>query len=75
MMLVVHFHLIGGLGYKINSKTLVYSLIQRVLMTLSVLTFFSGVRIEVGEFCNSLTEVPCCEAVHGYCFLLVTGTR
>jgi len=40
--------------------TLVYSLIQRVLMTLSVLTFFSGVRIEVGEFCNSLTEVPCC---------------
>jgi len=40
--------------------TLVYSLVQRVLMTLLVLTFFSGVRIEVGEFCNSLTEVPCC---------------
>jgi len=35
-------------------------LYQRVLLTLSVLTFFSGVRIEVGEFCNSLTEVPCC---------------
>jgi len=28
----------------------------------------------VGEFCNSLTEVPVVEAVHGHCFL-VTGTR
>jgi len=54
-------HLLGGLGYKINSSKHWFILvIQRVLMTLSVLTFFSGVRIEVGEFCNSLTEVPCC---------------
>jgi len=35
-------------------------LFQRILMILSVLTFFSGVRIEVGKYCNSLTEVPCC---------------
>jgi len=44
-------------------------------MTLSVLTFFSGLRIEVGKFCN--TEVPCrpvVDAVYGYC-VLVTGTR
>jgi len=44
----------------VTVATLVYSLIQRVLMTISVLTFFSGVRIEIGEFCNNLTEVPCC---------------
>jgi len=48
------------LATRLTVLTLVYSLIQRVLMTLSVLTFFSGVRIEAGEFCNSLTDVPCC---------------
>jgi len=42
-----------GRGVRLQAVTvvtLVYSLIQRVLMTLLVLTFFSGVRIEVGEF-------------------------
>jgi len=52
--------LLGGYATRLTALTLVYSLIQRVLMTLLVLTFFSGVRTEVGEFCNSLTEVPCC---------------
>jgi len=40
-----------GRGVRLQAVTvvtLVYSLIQRVLMTLLVLTFFSGVRIEVG---------------------------
>ena len=58
-LLILHL-LLGVLATRLTALTLVYSLIQRVLLTLSVLTFFSGVRIEVGEFCNSLTEVPCC---------------
>jgi len=53
--------LVGDLGYKLNNRIHWFILLfQRVLMTLLVLTFFSGVRIEVGKFCNSLTEVPYC---------------
>jgi len=64
---------VGDLGFKLNSATNWFILLfQRVLTTLSVLTYFSGVRTEVWKFCNILTEVPCC---WGFAWALHSGNR